>query len=73
MISKSYLSALEEYSRLAQEYQTTREAYDIDPSEESWDNLQEAIKRLRRQDEVIRLNRWLFETETKYAHHVRKY
>lgn len=67
MISKSYISAIEEYSRLAQEYQTTKEAYEIDPSNENWDSLQESIKRLKRQDEVIRLNRWLFEAEKKYA------
>ena len=67
MISKSYLSALEEYSRLAQEYQTTKEAYEIDPSNENWDYLQESIKRLKRQDEVIKVNRWLFEAEKKYA------
>ena len=67
MISKSYLSALEEYSGLTLEYQTTKEAYEIDPSNENWDYLQESIKRLKRQDEVIKVNRWLFEAEKKYA------
>ena len=58
---------MEEYSRLSQEYQTTKEAYDIDPSNENWDSLQESIKRLKRQDEVIKLNRWLFDVYKKYA------
>ena len=59
------LSALEEYSRLTLEYQTTKKAYDIEPSKKNWDNLQEAVRRLKRQDEIIKLNRWLFETEKK--------
>ena len=57
---------MEEYSRLTLEYQTTKEAYDIDPSNENWDSFQESIKRLKRQDEVIKLNRWLFEAEKRY-------
>ena len=59
------LSALEEYARLTLEYQTTKEAYDIEPSKENWDNLQGAVRRLKRQDEIIKLNRGLFETEKK--------
>lgn len=73
MIFKSYVAALEEYSRLVTEYQTAREAYDIETSKENWDSRQEAIKKLKRQDGVIKLNRWLFEKEKKYTDNVNKY
>lgn len=66
MILKSYVAAMDRYSVLAQEYRATMEAYNSDPSKENWINLQEAIKRLKRQDEVIKLNRWLFEAEKMY-------
>lgn len=73
MIFNSYVAALEKYSKLIIEYHAARETYDIDPSKENWDNLQEAIKRLKRQDEVIKVNRWLLEVEKKYTDHVKKY
>lgn len=70
MILKSYVAAMDKYSKLAHEYQAVREAYYIDPSKENWDSLQEAIKRLKKQDEIIKLNRWLFEAEKRYTDHV---
>ena len=41
----------DEYNRLLRDYQATKEAYQVDDSKENWDNLQEALIRLKRHND----------------------
>ena len=51
------VSAHDEYRRALMEYNEAMQEYGVDSSHENWERLHEALKRLKRQNEIIELNR----------------